>query len=314
MAEQRPKIVVIGGGTGCPAVIRGLKHHPVDLTAIVTTMDNGGSSGRLRQEFSAPAVGDIRRALVALATEEVLGEFCEYRFRGKTPLKGHTLGNLTLLANSLKHGGLEEAIDRVGNLLGVSGVVLPVTFDCVDLCALLEDGRTLMGETSIDLRGSSSVAIEQIFLSAAASSNPRAIDALIQADAIVLGPGDLYTSLIPNLLVSGIASAIQASDAKRIFVGNLATKLGETEGYKLSDFLYEVLRYSGLTDLLDAVIVDDGYVTGNSIRGSLGVVTDDDVCQKLTRQILRCNVAQYDKPWLHDPVQTAGAIMGAVNG
>ena len=314
MAEPRPKIVVIGGGTGCPAVIRGLKHHPVDLTAIVTTMDNGGSSGRLRQEFSVPAVGDIRRALVALANEEVLGELCEYRFRGQTPLKGHTLGNLTLLANSHEHGGLEEAIDRVGNLLGVSGAVLPVTFDCVDLCALLEDGRTLMGETSIDLRGSSSVAIEQIFLSAAASSNPRAIDALIQADAIVLGPGDLYTSLIPNLLVSGIASAIQASGAKRIFVGNLATKLGETEGFKLSAFLYEVLRYSGLTDLLDAVIVDDGYVTGNSMRGNLGVVTDDDVCQKLTRQILRCNVAQDDKPWLHDPVQTAEAIMGAVNG
>ena len=314
MPESRPNIVVIGGGTGCPAVIRGLKHHPVDLTAIVTTMDNGGSSGRLRQEFVVPAVGDIRRALVALANEEVLGELCEYRFRGETPLKGHTLGNLALLANSFDQGGLEEAIERVGKLLNVNGAVLPVTFDCVELCALLEDGRTLVGETDIDLRGPSSVPLERIFLSAPASSNPRAIDALHQADAIVLGPGDLYTSVIPNLLVSGIASAIQASDAKRIFVGNLATKPGETEGYKLSDFLYEILRYSGLVDLLDAVIVDEGYVTGNSMPGNLGVVTDDDACQKLTRQILRYDVAKHDKPWLHDPVQTAEAIIGAVLG
>ena len=314
MPESRPQIVVIGGGTGCPTVLRGLKHHPVELTAIVTTMDNGGSSGRLRQEFSVPAVGDIRRALVALANQEVLGELCEYRFRGKTPLKGHTLGNLTLLANSLEQGGLKEAIQRVGRLLGVYGTVLPVTLDCVDLCALLEDGRTLIGETNIDLRGKSSVPLKRIYLSDHASPNPMAIDALNQADAIVLGPGDLYTSVIPNLLVNGIAQAIQASNAKRIFVGNLTTKPGETEGYKLSDFLYEVVRYSGLTDLLDAVIVDDGYVTGNSMRGNLGVVTDDDVCQKLTRQILRCNVAQSDKPWLHDPVQTAEAVMGAVNG
>lgn len=314
MPESRPKIVVIGGGTGCPAVIRGLKHYPVDLTAIVTTMDNGGSSGRLRQEFSIPAMGDIRRALVALADEEVLGELCEYRFRGETPLKGHTLGNLTLVANSYEHGGLEEAIDRIGKLLGVSGAVLPVTFDCVELCALLEDGGTLTGETSIDARGSSVVAIERIFLSEPASSNPRAIDALNQADAIVLGPGDLYTSVIPNLLVSGIASTIQGSNAKRIFVGNLATKPGETEGYKLSDFLYEILKYSGLVDLLDAVIVDDGYGAGNSIRGNLGVVTDEDACQKLTRKILRYNVAQHNNPWLHDPVQTAEAIMRTVNG
>ena len=129
MPESRPQIVVIGGGTGCPTVLRGPKHHPVELTAIVTTMDNGGSSGRLRQEFSVPAVGDIRRALVALANQEVLGELCEYRFRGKTPLKGHTLGNLTLLANSLEQGGLKEAIQRVGRLLGVNGTVLPVTLD-----------------------------------------------------------------------------------------------------------------------------------------------------------------------------------------
>ncbi|SVC53886.1 uncharacterized protein METZ01_LOCUS306740, partial [marine metagenome] len=265
MPESRSKIVVIGGGTGCPTVLRGLRHHPVDLTAIVTTMDNGGSSGRLRQEFSVPALGDIRRALVALANDEALGELSEYRFRGRTPLNGHTLGNLTLLATLLKHGGIEEAIERVGKLLGVSGTVLPVTLDCVDLCALLKDGRTLMGETSIDLRGQNSVPLEQVFLSEPASSNPRAINALNQADAIVLGPGDLYTSVIPNLLVSGIADAIQASDAKRVFVGNLVNKPGETEGYKLSDFLDEVLRYSGLVDLLDAVIVDNGYATGNSM-------------------------------------------------
>ena len=319
MPESRPKVVVVGGGTGCPAVLRGLKHHPVDLTAIVTTMDSGGSSGRLRLEFNVPALGDIRRALVALSDDDALGALSEYRFQGESSIDGHTLGNLTLLALMLEHGGLDEAVERLGKLLGVTGTVLPVTSDCVTLCALLKDGRTLVGEASIDLRGHSPVGVERIYLSDPASANPKAIAALLEADAIVLGPGDLYTSVIPNLLVNGIAGAIQASNAKRIFVGNLVTKPGETEGYKLSDFLNEVLRYSGLTDWLDAVIVDSGHDSGKPRAGELLagnplVETDDDACQELTGQIMRRDVAMDDNPWLHDPVLAATAIMEAVNG
>jgi uncharacterized cofD-like protein len=319
MPESRPKVVVIGGGTGCPAVLRGLKHHSVDLTAIVTTMDSGGSSGRLRQEFNVPAVGDLRRALVALSDDDALGELFGYRFQGESSIDGHTLGNLTLLALMLEHGGLDEAVERLGKLLGVSGRILPVTSDCVNLCALLKDGRTLVGEASIDLRGHSPVGVERIYLSDPAKANEKAVTALLEADAIVLGPGDLYTSVISNLLVDGIAGAIQASDAKRIFVGNLVTKPGETEGYKLSDFLNEVLRYSGLTDWLDAAIVDSGHDSGNPRAGELLagnplVETDDDACQELTGQIMRRDVAMAESPWLHDPALAATAIMEAVNG
>ena len=317
MPESRPKVVVIGGGTGCPAVLRGLRHHPVDLTAIVTTMDSGGSSGRLRQEFNVPAVGDIRRALVALADDGdlggVLGAVAEYRFPVESSLDGHTVGNLTLLALLLELGGLEEAIERAGKMMGVQGAVLPVTTDSVDLCALLKDGRTLVGEASIDQRGHSTVGVERVYLSDPASANPRAVDALREADAIVLGPGDLYTSVIPNLLVHGIPEAIQASDAKRIFVGNLVTKPGETEGYKLSDFLHEILRYSGLTNGLDAVIVDSGHESEAPRVGEHPlVVTDDDACEGLAARILRRDVAMAESPWMHDPAHAANAIMEVV--
>ena len=320
MPESLPKVVVIGGGTGCPAVLRGLRHYATDLTAIVTTMDSGGSSGRLRQEFNVPAVGDIRRALVALADDDAgrnLGELTEYRFQGESSLDGHALGNLALLALLLEHGGLEAAVERLGEMLGVRGSVLPVTSDCVDLCALLKDGKTLVGEATIDQRGHSPVGVERVYLSGPASANARAVDALREADAIVLGPGDLYTSVIPNLLVDGISGAIQASDAKRIFVGNLVTKPGETEDYKLSDFLNEVLRYSGLTDWLDAVIVDKGHDSGNPSTGELLsgnplVVTDDDACQELAGHILRRDVAMTESPWMHDPANTANAIMEVI--
>ena len=319
MPDPRPKVVVIGGGTGCPAVLRGLRDQPVDLTAIVTTMDSGGSSGKLRQEFNVPALGDLRRALVALSDDDALGALSEYRFRGESSLDGHTLGNLTLLSLLLEHGSLEVAVERLGKLLGVGGTVLPVTSDCVNLCALLKDGQRLVGEASIDLRGHSPVGVERVYLSDPAVANPRAIEALHQADAIVLGPGDLYTSVIPNLLVDGLPDAILASDARRIFIGNLVTKPGETEGYKLSDFLNEVLRYSGLSGGLHAVIVDNGHDTGNPKAGELFagnplVETDDEACQTLVGRVMRRDVAMADSPWLHDPVHAATAIMEAING
>jgi uncharacterized cofD-like protein len=318
MPDPRPKVVVIGGGTGCPAILRGLKGHPVDLTAIVTTMDSGGSSGRLRQEFNVPALGDIRRALAALTDDDALGSLSEYRFRGESSLEGHTLGNLTLLALLLERGDLEEAVERLGSMMGIRGAVLPVTSDYVNLCALLKDGQTLVGEASIDLRGHSPVGVERVYLSEPATATEKAVSALLEADAIVIGPGDLYTSVIPNLLVDGIATAIQSSDAKRIFVGNLVTKPGETEGYKLSDFLNEVLRYTGLTDWLDAVIVDSGHDTGNPRAGELFagnplVETDDEACQELAGQIMRRDVAMADSPWLHDSAHAANAIMEAIN-
>ena len=319
MPGPHPRVVVIGGGTGCPAILRGLKGHPVDLTAIVTTMDSGGSSGRLRQEFNIPALGDIRRALAALAGDDALGSLYEYRFKGESHLHGHTLGNLTLLALLLEHGDLEEAIDCLGKMMDIHGTVLPVTSDCVNLCALLKDGQTLIGEASIDLRGHNPIGVERVYLSDPAKATDKAVSALLEADAIVFGPGDLYTSVIPNFLVDGMTGAIQSSGAKRIFVGNLVTKPGETEGYKLSDFLKVVLQYTGLTDWLDTVIVDNGHDTSNPkageelAAGNPLVVTDDEACRELVGQIMRRDVAMADRPWLHDSAHAANAIMEAIN-
>ncbi len=316
MTTTKPQIVAIGGGTGCPTVLRGLKSHPVDLTAIVTTMDSGGSSGRLRSQYGAPALGDLRRALEALAGEghrsASQAALSEYRFGGSSDLAGHSLGNLLLLALSELHGGIEGAVDQMAELVSARGRVLPVTLQTVDLHARLQDGAVLKGEAAIDQRGHSRVGIDRVWLSPAATANPRAVAAIREADALVLGPGDLYTSLLPNLLVEGIPEAVRASRATTIFIANLATKPGETEGYRLSDFLRTVLEYLGSPGPFDTVVLDDA--DGGAAGGGENPPVEQDVeqCGELARRFLRRPIARPDAPWLHDPARIADAVMEAV--
>ena len=246
-----PKIVSIGGGTGSYNLLSGLKHRDCRLTAVVTTMDSGGSSGRLRDEFGHLPPGDLRQCLLALSPDDhsgmVLRGLFNYRFDKGNGLDGHSFGNLFLTALTEITGSAEQAIDEMGRLLNIKGRVLPVTLANADLCARLRDGSVIIGETNIDRRSAGSAApIDYVYLEpSTAKVHPPTAAAIEEADAIVIGPGDLYTSIVPNLLVEGVTEALARCRGVRIYVCNLMTKPGESDGFKASDFIREVGKVPG---------------------------------------------------------------------
>lgn len=258
-ANQK-RIVVIGGGTGTYIVLSGLKHYPVFLSAIVTMADDGGSAGVLREEFGILPPGDVRRALVALSShpDEFLANLFNYRFK-EGGVNGHSFGNLILTALERTTGSFENAVSKAAQLLDVkNGEVIPVTLSNVRLFAELEDGSVVKGETNIDIpKHDGTLKIQKVWLEPNARANPRAIRAIKNADMIVIGPGDLYTSIIPNILVGGVVKAILESKAKKVYVVSTMTKLGETHGFVAQDFLHTLEGYLGRENVFDAVVLND---------------------------------------------------------
>lgn len=239
-----PKIVAIGGGTGLPVLLRGLKQFTSNITAIVTVADDGGSSGRLRGEYGILPPGDLRNCLVALADIEGLMEkLFQHRFDGKSPLAGHSFGNLFILAMSAVTGDFEEAIRQSSQVLAIKGRVVPSTTAQVVLEAEFKDGRVIRGESAISKVGA---AIRRVKL---VPSNPPAVEeavrAIAEADAVILGPGSLYTSVLPNLLVPGLAEAIRSSRALKIYVCNVMTQPGETDGFTCVDHVKALIDHAG---------------------------------------------------------------------
>ena len=284
-------------------------------------MDSGGSTGRLRQEFGIPAMGDLRRCLTIMANPgPEVGPFrdlMKYRFQGNADLGNHSLGNLLLAALIDRSGSLEAGIGVAAQLLGVRAAIVPVTLASTHLIGVLEDGSLLEGEASIDQRGAHPVGLKGIMLRPRVDANPRAIQAIRSADAIVLGPGDLYTSVLPNLLVQGIAEAISDSQAKKVFIGNLVIKPGETEGYRLSDFLLTTMEYLGSKKPFDIVLADaEGLPapagTDHPCAGSPAVEVDSTACIDLTQCLSVRPLADKDFPWVHDPRRTAVALFEAL--
>lgn len=257
------KIVVIGGGTGVFTVLSGLKKYFDDLTAIVTMADDGGSTGILREEFGILPPGDIRRALIALSSSDnkMLSQLFNYRFQEGSGLSGHSFGNLMITAVERITGDFSSAINEVGKMLSVKGKVMPVTLKKPTLVARLENGDLIKGEANIDVpKHDAHLRINDIWLEPKVSINPKARKAILSADAIIIGPGDLYTSLIPNLLVGGMKESLKKAKGKKIYFVNLMTKFGETNGFRASDFVNVVERYLG-KDILD-------YVVANKTRPS----------------------------------------------
>ena len=266
LADKR--VVTIGGGTGPFAVLSSLKHMHCAITAIVSMADSGGSSRRLMDEFGQLPFGDLRQALVALSRNGVLWrDVFNFRFRSPTGeearqgVSGHSLGNLVISAlQEINGGDLLAAIQDVQELLATAGDVLPVTLEHTTLCAELTDGTSIQGETNIDLRGLHDLGalspIQRIYLDHATAPCHQALRAIRRADVIIIGPGDLYTSIIPNLLVEGVALAIRESEAEKVYVCNLMTKHGETDGYKAADYVAAIHRYLG--GRVDRVILHDG--------------------------------------------------------
>ncbi len=252
---KQPRLVVIGGGHGIATVLEGLRDYPVDLAAIISMADNGGSSGTLRRELGVLPPGDVRRALVALAGDErrLFADMAAYRFTGGA-LAGHTLGNLMLVALAHMTGSFSKGLHAVHELFGARGRVIPVTLELGELCAEYADGSVVRGETNIDISKRGAVpAIRRVWLEPSVRPNPEALTAIRGADVIIFGPGDLFTSIIPNILVRGIAEAIKKSSAKKIMIVNYRTKQSETGGFSAMDFVGELERYLG-EGVLDAAL------------------------------------------------------------
>lgn len=246
---QGPKVVAIGGGTGLSTMLRGLKNHTKNLTAIVTVADDGGSSGMLRQDLGMPPPGDIRHCMEALANAEpLMQQLLTYRFpQGSGNLTGQSFGNLILTALNGISGSFDEAVSKMSQVLAITGRVLPVTNADVVLEATFENGTRVQGESKIsDFKKAQDCRIQSVrLLPEHPKALPEAIRAIQEADLILLGPGSLYTSVIPNLLVDGISEAVCASKALKIYICNIMTQDGETEGMTASDHVKALLRHSG---------------------------------------------------------------------
>jgi len=253
---KRKKVVVIGGGTGNFVILRGLKNFNLDLTAIVSMADNGGSTGILRDELGVLPPGDVRQCLVALSnSSSLMRSLMNYRFENGG-LGGHSFGNLLLSALEKVTGSFEKAVEEAGKILFIKGKVIPVTTNQVHLKMILKNKTILDGEGEIYISRQIDQGYSQIFLEPYPKVNPHVISEIQSADVIVMGPGGLYTSIIPNLLVEGVSQAIHESKAKKVFVVNLMNRLGQTSGYKVSHNLNEVIKFIG-HDVFDYVLVNN---------------------------------------------------------
>ena len=254
---MKRKVVVLGGGTGSSTLLRGLKEFPVDLTAIVSVCDDGRSTGVLREEFSIPAVGDIRRVLVALSeTEPLVMELFNYRFHTTSDLDGHTVGNLLLTASSEITGNLSDGIEALSKVFNLKGKVVPLTEDNVVLMGEMADGSVVEGEHNITENHN---AVKRVFYKEKPVPTQAAVKALEDADLIVLSMGSLFTSIIPNLICEEIVEAIDRSKGKIMYVCNMVTQPGETEDFKVSDHIRLINKYLGKRKV-DVVLANDGVI------------------------------------------------------
>jgi uncharacterized cofD-like protein len=314
------RIVVIGGGSGSSVALRGLRNRGVSLTSIVTMFDSGGSSGLLRKEFGYPPFGDLRQCLLALSEDSLvngtLSTALDFRFSGDSSLNGHNVGNLILAALTSARGDLQSAVDEIARLLSVKGRVLPVSLDMADLCAELEDGTAIVGESAIDVPKSRRPAIRKVFLDPDVRASPLVVEAILEADAVVLGPGDLYTSVIPNLLVGGVAQALQETSAALIYVCNLMTKHGETDGFDAADYAAEIVRYAGV-ERLDWVIANNrqappAVLAAYEAEHAAPVAVDESRIRRWARSVMVAPLSNAAGKLRHDDQDLAEALICAV--
>lgn len=253
------KVVVLGGGTGMSNLLSGLKQYPLDITAIVSVCDDGKSTGILREEFNIPAVGDIRRVLVSLSeTEPLVMDLFNHRFKTKSDLDGHTVGNLLLTAASEIRGNLSDGIEALSKVLNLKGKVVPLTEDNVTLVAKLQDGTIIEGEHNITLRETDSK-IKKLYYKEKTIATKEALNAIKEADLILFSMGSLFTSIIPNLLIDEVIKEIENSKAKIMYICNMMTQPGETDDYKVSNHIKKLNEYLGKRKI-DIVLANIGEI------------------------------------------------------
>ena len=312
------KVVVIGGGSGIFNVLKGLKNYPVDITSIVTTFDNGGSTGILRDEFGTLPQGDIRRSLVALAPDtgdSILRDMFNFRFPKNSSLKGHSFGNLFLQALTSITGSEVGAIKKASDVLNIKHKILPVSTDNSQLKAVLEDETVIKGETNIDIpKHDGNKKIIKLSLEPSATIFRESYDALLEADLIIIGPGDLYSSIIPNIIVDGFTDAMKKTKAKTLYVLNIMTKWGETNDFTASSFSKTLLSYLK-KDKVDYILcngmpIDPSLKERYEYEKSFQVVIDHDNLKQYTDTILEKDLLlQTEDIIRHDPQKISRVIM-----
>lgn len=310
---NKANIVVIGGGTGLSAILRGLKTFPVDITAIVTVADDGGSSGRLRKELSIPPPGDVRNVLVALSeVEPLVEELFQHRFQNGHGLTGHSLGNLLLAGMTSITGDFAKGVRELSRVLNVRGKVLPAANQSIVLKAEMTDGSVVVGESTIP---KTKKQIKRVFLTPEnVQPLPETLHAIEKADLVVIGPGSLYTSVLPNLLVPGIAEAVKKVSAKKVYICNVMTQPGETDHYTASDHVKALISHVG-EGMLDTIIVNNEQINKDFLakyekEGAKAVAFDKEELQKLSLQIVADELLVYRDNYLrHDAVKLSQQLL-----
>jgi uncharacterized cofD-like protein len=303
-----PRIVAIGGGTGLSSLLRGLKTYTSNLYAIVTVADDGGSSGRLRDEYRILPPGDFRQCLIALAdAEPLMKQLFDHRFK-EGSLNGHSFGNLFIMAMADVTGNFEHALRESGKVLAVKGTIVPSTLQDVTLVASI-NGHTVEGESKIPKQNEP---ISRVFLKPdGAQVNPEAAEAILNAELVVIGPGSLYTSILPNLLVEGMVEAIKASPALKVYICNLASQQGETDGYNVDDYLRVIYEHVG-SNLFDFVLVNSNLAHMPTGGQSQVIFRAQDSSTHPEVRFIGADVVNARLPSHHDPDKLARSIMRKV--
>lgn len=310
--SKLPKIVILGGGTGLPVLLRGLKHYDVDITAIVTVADDGGSSGRLRDELHIPPPGDVRNVLAALSDVEPLVEdLFQHRFQAGNGLSGHSLGNLLLAAMTTITGDFVHAIREMSKVLNVRGKVLPAANQSVILHAEMEDGTVISGESKIPYSGKK---IKRVFLTPE-NVEPlgESVEEIRKADLIIVGPGSLYTSILPNLLVPKIGEAVCESDAKKVYICNVMTQAGETLDYTASDHVKALYDHLGCP-FMDTILVNEEDIPEEikfryKKEYATPVVYDIAKLSKMGLKIVHDKIIRYEDGYIRHDTQKVAALL-----
>ncbi|MDP3047315.1 MAG: YvcK family protein [Chloroflexota bacterium] len=307
--DKGPRIVAVGGGTGLSTLLRGLKKYSDHITAVVTVADDGGSSGRLRRELGVLPPGDFRQCIAALAeAEPLMTELFQYRFDQGTGLDGHSFGNLFIVAMSGITGNFERALRESSRVLAVRGQILPSTVENVTLCAELDDASFVEGESKLPY---GPAPIKRAYLRPSdAAAFPEALKAIAEADLIILGPGSLYTSIMPNLLVEGIASAIRQAKGTKVYVCNVASQPGETDGYNLSKHVESLESHVG-KGLFSYVLANDHLVALPEEWHVNAIDIDGASLNRPGLRVITADVIDVERPTRHDPSKLAAAIMGS---
>lgn len=308
--------MVIGGGTGLSVLLRGLKEYTSNITAIVTVGDDGGSSGRIREEFGMVPVGDVRNCIVALSDrEELMEQIFDYRFQQGEGLDGHSLGNLLLVAMAHLTGSFHDAVSDINEVLQIRGKVLPVTDEPITLKAILDDDTEIIGESCVSQADRPIVRLtiepEDV------QPLDEALEAIAEAEAIVLGPGSLFTSIIPNLLVDGIVDAILKSPAMKFYVCNVMTQAGETDHFTAEDHLLSILEH-GRKGIVDYIIVNNHAAMNREVlqryaeEGAVPVTYKKEQLEVLKVKVVEANLLNEQHVLRHDSVQLAETIMDQI--